>query len=196
MEIAGRRITHGIAPYLIAELGVNHDGHVERALELVDAASNCGADAVKLQYFEAERLLSRAARLAGYQEATGARDPFDMLRALELSIEAMDEITSHARSLGLHSIVTVFSVELVEAAEQIGWDAYKVASPDVINKPLIEALAGTGRPLILSTGAANLDEVAQARAWVQEGPHAFLQCVSAYPTPNATVKCTTASNLT
>jgi len=173
------------SPYVIAEIGVNHDGAVGRAMELVDAAAGAAADAVKLQFFETDRLMSRAARLAAYQADAGEDDPFRMLRRLELSIDEMAAIVERAHEAGLHAVVTVFSLELVESADALPWDAYKIASPDVVNRPLLEALAATGRPLIVSTGAASMDEVLRARAWLEGASDrlSFLHCVSAYPTP-------------
>lgn len=183
MRIGDKHITPDSPPYVIAEIGVNHDGSVDRALELVDSAAHAKADAVKLQHFETDRLLSRAAKLAAYQKKSGASDPFAMLRALELSVSQMRPIVDHVHASGLHAIVTVFSVELVPLAGELAWDAYKTASPDVINKPLIDALCATGKPLIVSCGAATLDEIAQASGWVGDQPHALMHCVSSYPTP-------------
>jgi len=184
ITIGDRQIDADSPPYIIAELGVNHDGAVDRALQLVDAANDAGADAIKLQYFETDRLLSAAAKLASYQENAGATDPHDMLRELELTIDQMGTIVAHAHDQSLHAIVTVFSVELVEQADALPWDAYKVASPDIINRPLIESLMATGKPLVLSTGAATLDEIREATAWLGDHPHLLMQCVSAYPTPD------------
>jgi len=149
-------------PYIIAEIGVNHDGSADRALELVDAAAWAGADAVKLQLFRADLLMSRAARLAEYQRAAGEADPIDMLRRLELSFDEMERIGARAHENGLHAIVSVFSVELVPEAERLPWDAYKTASPDIIHKPLLDALAATRRPLIVSAyqaGAAPMRQL-------------------------------------
>lgn len=185
MRIAETRIGPERGPYIIAELGVNHDGSVSRALELTRAAAAAGADAIKLQLFRADLLMSSAAKLAAYQRAAGERDPLAMLRKLEMSARDMEPIVSLAHGLGLHAIVTVFSVELVGEADTLAWDAYKTASPDVIHRPLLERLAATGRPLIVSTGASTPDEVRRAVAWL-EGERdrtALLQCVSSYPTP-------------
>ncbi|MBL9000163.1 MAG: N-acetylneuraminate synthase family protein [Phycisphaerae bacterium] len=183
MNIGDTRI--GARPYIIAELGVNHDGSEERALELTRAAADAGADAVKLQYFEADRLMSRAAKLAAYQKAAGERDPVEMLRRLELPIEAMGRVADLAHELGLHAIVTVFSLEHVPAAAALPWDAFKSASPDIVNRPLLDAMARTGRPLIVSTGASAPEEVSRAVGWLRpySGRVALLQCVSSYPTP-------------
>lgn len=185
MLISARPIGQAHPPYIIAELGVNHDGSVERALHLTRAAAEAGADAIKLQLFEADRLMSRAARLAAYQKAAGESDPIQMLRRLELTIDEMETVVRLAHDLGIHAIVTVFSVELVPAAERLPWDAYKTASPDIVHKPLLEALAATGKPIIVSTGASTIDEVKRTADWLHAcGDRlALLQCVSAYPTP-------------
>lgn len=184
MKIAHREIGPGRAPYVIAEIGVNHDGSVERALELTRAARGAGADAVKLQLFRADLLMSRGARLAAYQKSAGERDPVEMLRRLELSAEQMKPVVELAHELGLHAIVTCFSVELVAEAQTLGWDAYKTASPDIVHRPLLGALVGTGRPVIISTGASTIDEVKRALEWLRPARErtAVLQCVSSYPT--------------
>ena len=89
MKIGNRQIGDGAPVYVIAELGVNHDGSARRAMELVEAAAGAGADAVKLQLFRTDLLMSRAAKLAAYQKAAGESDPLLMLRRLELGIEQM-----------------------------------------------------------------------------------------------------------
>jgi len=195
MRIGDRQIGHGSSParaYIIAELGVNHDGSVERALELTREAKAAGADAIKLQLFRTDLLMSRTAKLAAYQQAAGESDPVAMLRRLELSPVQMLPVLAMARQLELHAIVTVFSIDLIAEAEDTahvhsGWDAYKTASPDIIHRPLLEALAATGRPLIVSTGASTMDEVGRAVGWLEGARRtarlALLQCVSAYPTP-------------
>jgi sialic acid synthase SpsE len=196
MNIGSREISPAAPPYIIAELGVNHDGSVEKAMELAKAAAKAGADAIKLQLFEATRLMSRASRLADYQKAAGEKDPVEMLSRLQLSIDQMARIVEEAHKLSLHAIVTVFSLELVEPARKIPWDAYKTASPDIINRPLLEAVAGMngspkaglpGVPVIISTGASTLQEVARALSWLHpiRDRLAVLQCVSSYPTQTA-----------
>jgi sialic acid synthase SpsE len=185
MKIGTRTIGSGEPPYVIAELGVNHDGSLDRALDLVRAAARARADAIKLQLFRTDLLMSRAAKLAAYQRSAGESDPVQMLKRLEFAPAHMARVSELARSLRLHVIVTVFSTDLVAEAEALGFDAYKTASPDIINRPLLDSLARTGRPLIVSTGASTLQEVGRALSWLR-GVHdrlAILQCVSAYPTP-------------
>lgn len=185
MRIRDRHIGQDAPPYVIAEIGVNHDGSVARALELTEAGAGAGADAVKLQLFRTDLLMSKASKLAAYQAAAGEKDPIEMLRRLELSVDQMGPVVERAHALGIHAVVTVFSVELVAEAERLGWDAYKSASPDIINRPLLEAMAATGRPLIVSTGASTMEEVARAVGWLDPARDrvALLQCVSSYPVP-------------
>ena len=128
--------------------------------------------------------MSRASRLAAYQRAAGEQDPIAMLRRLELSAAQLAPLVRRAHELSIHAIVTVFSVELVPEAAVLPWDAYKTASPDIVHKPLLDALAATGKPLIVSTGAAELAEVRRAVEWLAPASErlAVLQCVSSYPT--------------
>ncbi len=185
MRIGNKQVGINHPPYIIAEIGVNHDGQVERALSLTDAAAEAGADAVKLQFFETDRLMSKAAKLAAYQKNAGETDPIAMLRRLELGIDEMARVVDRAHERGMHAIVTVFSTELVEVAETLAWDAYKTASPDIINYPLIERLIQTGKPLIVSTGASELHEIGDTYFRLLESITdlcAMLQCVSSYPT--------------
>ena len=182
--VQGRAIGCGHEPYVIAEIGVNHDGNIVRGQDLVRAAHAAGADAVKVQLFEADLLMSEDSRLARYQAEAGATDPREMLREYELPVELMAMLVGEARDLGMHAIVTVFSEALVIAAESLEVGAYKVASPDIIHRPLIDALVRTGRPVILSTGAADEEEVRRAAGWVGRSTSAYLHCVSSYPTPD------------
>lgn len=186
MHIRDRQIGPDHPPYVIAEIGVNHDGSVDRAIELTDAAADADADAVKLQLFRTDLLMSKAAKLAAYQKAAGETDPLAMLRRLELSIEQMAPVVERAHARGIHAIVTVFSVALVAEAETLPWDAYKSASPDLVNKPLLDAMAATGKPMIVSTGASTMEEVQRTAAWLGDARDrlALLHCVSSYPAPD------------
>lgn len=185
MRIADRTIDRAHPPYIIAELGVNHDGSPDQLMALVGAAADANADAIKLQLFSAGDLLSDAASLAEYQKDAGEDDPRAMLRRLELPIEVASDAISLAHDLGLHAIATVFDLPLLPVADQLSLDAYKTASPDLVHKPLLEALIATGKPLIISTGAASREEVQRAVGWFAPARNrmALLQCVSSYPTP-------------
>jgi len=181
LTIGNRTISLDHAPLVIAEIGVNHDGSVDRAHDLVQSAARAGADAVKFQFFRADLLLAPESPLAEYQRRAGESSAHAMLKRLELDAESLIDLCAHARRLDLEPIVTVFSAELVAEACSFGVSAWKVASPDLIHGPLIDALARTERPIILSTGAAAIDEVERAHRWLGTRPHALLQCVSAYP---------------
>lgn len=185
MRIGDRQIGSEHEPYIIAEIGVNHDGSPERALALTRLAAEAGADAVKFQFFRADMLMSKASRLAVYQKAAGERDPIEMLGRLEIQPQTLQRCVELAHALKIHAIVSVFSLELVDQAQRLHWDAYKTASPDIINRPLLEALAATGKPLIVSTGASTMDEVLRAVNWLTNAADrlALLHCVSCYPTP-------------
>ncbi|MEM6392126.1 MAG: N-acetylneuraminate synthase family protein [Planctomycetota bacterium] len=190
METAAET-TRGVV--VIAEIGVNHDGRVERAIELVRAAKTAGADAVKFQLFRPERLLSQEAELAGYQEGS-AGSAAELLGRLTLTVDGLAEVRGAAARLGLAFVVTPFSLDDVADLAELGVDAVKIASPDVVNSPLLEAAAGLGVPMVVSTGAADLEEllpaarllakhrVGKATAWRGAGA-TLLQCVSSYPTP-------------
>ncbi|MEE8170241.1 MAG: N-acetylneuraminate synthase family protein, partial [Phycisphaerae bacterium] len=174
--------------YVIAEAGVNHDGDAAAARSLIDAAAEAGADAVKFQVFSADRLATRQAATAGYQqESAGAASQHAMLSGLELDHATFSELAGHAARCGLDFIATPFSIADLEFLDQLGVAAVKLASPDIVNVPLLEAAARTNRPVIASTGAADLNEVADAVALFDRlecGPLALLHCVSSYPTPD------------
>lgn len=186
MNIAGRAIAPHEPPYIIAEIGVNHDGDLRCAIDLVRTAADAGANAVKFQLFRADLLMSRAAQPAAYQMAAGEHDPIAMLRRLELPTDALARCIDEAHERHLHTIITPFSLDLLPEARHLPVDAWKTASPDIIHKPLLHALARTGVPLIVSTGASTLDEIDTAIAWLAPaiGRLAILQCVSAYPAPD------------
>lgn len=183
IHIAGHPVHMDHPVYIIAELGVNHDGSVERALELTRAAHEAGADAVKLQLFNPDLLLSAEAELAGYQQ-DAASDPHQMLRALQLSVDDMLQVRALARELDMGFIVTPFSLENFDDMRRLDPDAVKIASPDCVNGPLIERMYELGKPMIISTGASQMHEwsAAYVDRW-NDDPTVVMHCVSAYPTP-------------
>lgn len=170
--------------WIMAEIGVNHDGDPERAKDLVQAAARAGADAVKFQIFSADRLLSQDAELASYQQGQAA-SAHELLKGLELSPADFQPIRKLARQLGLAFVLTPFSPEDTTALAELEVDAVKIASPDAVNPLLLRAAVKLERPMIVSTGTCDLHElepvVALLRAHAPGG--ALLHCVSAYPTP-------------
>ena len=184
--------------FLIAEAGVNHNGQLDLALQLVDAARAAGADAVKFQTFRAEDLALPGTATAAYQQgATGETDQFAMLRKLELSAEQHQIIAAHCARVGIEFMSTPFSESAVDLLVSLGVRRLKLSSGEIVNRPLLAKAAATGLPLILSTGMATLAEVKQAVGWVQaawsqQGIHSplitppltLLQCTSAYPAPD------------
>ena len=172
----------GSDPFIIAEIGVNHDGKRTRALELVAAAALAGADAVKFQWFDPVELLSSSADLAAYQRESGESDPREMLDRLQLSRDDMSVLIDSAHQAGLRAAVTVFSPRLVPEAVELPWDLLKVSSPDLVNRPLLEQLRAANRPLLVSTGGASLAEVQETISWIGTHGLGLLHCVSSYPT--------------
>ncbi len=180
VAIGEREVGPGRPCYVIAELGVNHDGSLDRALELARVAKDVGADAVKLQLFDPRKLLSREAELAAYQDGA-ADDPFALLDALQLSVEDMRRVRDLARELGLGFVVTPFSIENDDDMRQLDVDAVKIASPDCVNAPLIRRMRELGRPMLISIGASDEAELHE-RAALYDGA-VMMQCVSSYPVP-------------
>lgn len=169
---------------VVAELGVNHDGQVDRAAHLVQVAAEAGADAVKLQAFHPDRLLSNQAMLAGYQKSA-ADDAHGLLRKLTLTFEEMRQIRMAAERAGLAFTLTPFSPPDIDDARQLGVDVVKIASPDAVNLPLLRLGAGLNAPLLVSTGTCELDELRPTADLLRDhaAGGAMLQCVSSYPTP-------------
>jgi len=185
MNIANHTIALGRPVFVIAEIGVNHDGSVERALELVAAAQSAGADAVKVQIFKADSLMNAAAAFATYQsDRVADATPAEMLRRYELSKSDTQTVVNAIRSAGMVPIATPFSPSDLAMVAALDLPAIKIASPDLVNRPLLEATAKLGRPMLLSTGAATMAEVSTTVAWLRDWRATFslLHCVSSYPT--------------
>jgi sialic acid synthase SpsE/CMP-N-acetylneuraminic acid synthetase len=182
LRIAGREVGPLTRPFVIAEIGVNHDGSVERAMELVGHAAAAGAEAVKLQLFSADRLVRVGTETAGYQRAAGSGDSqHALLRRLELSASAVEQVVRCIRQAGLKPLATPFSIEDVDLIESLDLPAIKIASPDLTNLPLIRRAMKSGKPLLLSTGASTTKEIEQAMGWVADHPCMLMHCVSSYP---------------
>jgi N-acetylneuraminate synthase len=199
--------------YIIAEAGVNHNGDLELARQLVDCAADSGADAVKFQTFDAQKLATNSAPKASYQQRTtdAAESQLDMLRKLELPREWHWELRERARSRGIEFLSTAFDIGSLTFLEELGMPFYKVPSGELTNGPLLWQFARQGRPLVVSTGMATMSEVELAlaviahafnaaiepldiaavwRGWSNaawraslQGRVTLLHCTSQYPTP-------------
>lgn len=169
---------------VVAEIGVNHDGEQAIARQLIDAAADAGADAVKFQYFRPDRLLSDEAELAGYQQGKAASQR-ELLTRLALPLEVLGQLVEQAHRCGLAAVVTPFSPDDPAELEPLGLDAIKTASPDAVNPPLLQACAVLGLPMLVSTGTCTLNELAPAAVLLRDhrAGGAMLHCVSSYPTP-------------
>ncbi len=182
-DIGGRRIGDGAAVFTIAEIGLNHDGSVDRALAMVDAAAAAGASAVKLQTITAAELVAESCPPPQHVKVASLRAFF---ARFELDAAAHRQVVARARERGLAALTTPFDVSMLPVLETMGFDGYKVASGDLTYDGLIAALAQTGRPLVLSTGMSSLLEVGHALRVVRAArgtTAAVLHCVSSYPTP-------------
>jgi sialic acid synthase SpsE len=171
----GERRVGGAAPCLVvAEAGLNHDGDVGTALELVDAAAEAGADVVKFQSLTAAGLCHPD------------HPAFGLLRSLELDRAAFERIAVRAAEGGIGFASTPFDESWVGLLAGLGVAFLKVASPDIVTTPLLEAVGAAGKPVVVSTGMATLDEITEALATLRRagaGEVVLLHCVSAYPTP-------------
>lgn len=176
---------------IIAEAGVNHGGSLEMALRLVDAAADAGADYVKFQTFKADALVSGTAPLARYQSENmdGAADTqLAMLRRLELSEADHKAIIAHCRERGIKFLSTAFDLGSVEFLASLGMDFWKVPSGEITNYPYLRAIARQGGRVVMSTGMATLDEIAEAvdvltANGVDRQDITLMHCNTQYPTP-------------
>lgn len=186
LEIPNRRIGPGERCFVIAEAGVNHNGELARAMEMVDAAVEAGADAVKFQTFSAERLVTRDAHKAEYQRRqTGAKETqFEMLQRLELSADAFQRLAEHCRKRNAVFISTPFDEQSADLLETLGVPLLKIPSGEITNLPYLEHIAAKRIPIIMSTGMSSLAEIEAAVGAIRgagDPALALLHCVSDYP---------------
>jgi len=149
---------------IIAEAGVNHNGSVETARAMVDAAVAAGADMIKFQSFRTEKLVTADAPLAAYQQSnTGLKgSQFDMLKKLELPEEAHILLMNYCKEKGIAFLSTPFDSDSAQMLQKLGVEMFKVGSGDLTNLPLLRQLAGYGKPVILSTGMADMAEIGKS----------------------------------
>lgn len=180
------RLIRNAAPWLIAEIGVNHDGETDRALELVRMAARCGANAVKFQYFKADRLAHPEAPLAAYQRGNGTGpSQHTMLKRLEFPLDGLSTCLREARRNGLAFGCTPFDPASLDELLGLGMDFLKIGSGDADNLPLLRAAARSDLPVILSCGMSGMDDLQAVLPVFSENEErlALLHCVSAYPAP-------------
>lgn len=179
---------------VIAEAGVNHNGSDDLALQLVETAARCGADAVKFQTFSADKLVRKGAEKAEYQKReTGDGDQYSMLKALEMSEDFHRKLLARCNELGIEFMSTPFDEEAADFLVALGMRRIKVPSGEITNHPFLAHLAGKNVPMILSTGMATLDEIHEAVGVIRSvrAQHGFtasldgmltvLHCTSNYP---------------
>ena len=175
--------------YIIAEAGVNHNGELEKALELITVAKEAGADAVKFQTFTAKALVTKEAKKAAYQVTNTGNDhsQYEMLKELELSVAAHQQLRQHCQQQGIEFLSTPFDIASLDLlVDELAVKRVKIGSGDLTNAPLLFAVGQKKIPVILSTGMATLGEIEQALMVLaysyksDEAPTSFQQCAQAY----------------
>jgi N,N'-diacetyllegionaminate synthase len=186
IDVAGRKIGPGQLCFIIAEAGVNHNGDLEMARQMVEVAAQAGADAIKFQTFKAKRLVTRQAPKARYQQqTTGTTETqYDMLHRLELSAGAHQELIDCCKQKNILFMSTPFDEESADFLANLDIVAFKIPSGELTNLPFLAHIAGYRKPMIVSTGMAYLGEVETAVRIIEETGHQdviLLHCVSNYP---------------
>jgi N,N'-diacetyllegionaminate synthase len=176
---------------IIAEAGVNHNGDFENAKKLILAAANAGADYVKFQTFKADKLVSKDAQKAEYQKANLKDEgdtQYDMLKKLEMSEVWHYELIKYSNECGIKFLSTGFDEDSIDFLDSLNIDLFKVPSGEITNKPYLEHIAKKGKPIVISTGMSNLQEIKEAVEVIQNFQIAknqitILHCNTEYPTP-------------
>ncbi len=173
---------------IIAEAGVNHNGNFELAKKMIDSAKEAGVDYVKFQTFNPGKLVSRFAEKADYQkETTGSNESqLEMLERLTLTKSNFKELKNYCDSIGIGFISTPFDLESIEFLNKFDMDFWKIPSGEITNLPYLEAIAKTGRKVIMSTGMSNLEEIKGAVSILEKNgvkEIELLHCNTQYPTP-------------
>ena len=183
----GQRTIGGKAPcFIIAEAGSNHDRNLNQAKRLIEVAAEAGADAVKFQTFSAEKIAARTKEPIAKIDFGGAKSLFELYEMVELPREWQAELLSYAQDKGLIFLSSPFDREAVDQLYQLGVPAFKIASFELVDLPFLRYVARKRKPIILSTGMANLGEIEDAlEAIYQEGNNevVLLHCAINYPAP-------------
>jgi len=177
--------------FIIAEAGVNHNGSTELAKKLIDAASDAGANAVKFQTFKAEKLVSRDAKKAAYQQENmqeKSDSQYTMLKKLELDVATHKELIAYAQSKNIMFLSTPFDLESVKLLDDLGLEIFKIPSGEITNLPYLRAIAKLDKKVILSTGMSTMEEVREAfEVLLNNGTKkeniTILHANTMYPTP-------------
>lgn len=180
--------------FIIAEAGVNHNGDLELAKQLVDVAAEAGADAVKFQTFKAEKLVSQDAPKAAYQQQTTAAEEsqFLMIKKLELDLGAHKLLGSHCQKRNIMFLSSPFDLDSIDLLNELGIEIFKIPSGEITNLPSLRKIGGLGKQVILSTGMSTMDEIEAAiqilyAAGLKKEKLTILHCNTEYPTPMADV---------
>jgi len=177
--------------FIIAEAGVNHNGSIELAKQLIDVASDAGADAVKFQTFKAEKLVSHDAKKAAYQQENMQEESdsqYAMLKKLELDVPTHKELIAYAKSKNILFLSTPFDLESIELLDDLHLPIFKIPSGEITNLPYLRAIARLNKKIVLSTGMSTMAEVREAFAVLvnngtQKENITILHANSMYPTP-------------
>jgi N-acetylneuraminate synthase/sialic acid synthase len=184
LTIENFTITDDSDCYIIAEIGHNHQGDLGKAKELFRAAAECGVDAVKLQKRDNKTLFTKAAFNRPYENRNSFGPTYGVHReALEFGKEEYTELKNYAKELGITLFSTAFDIPSADFLEELDMPAYKLASGDIKNTPLLKHIAAFGKPMIVSTGGANMEDVQRAYDTIAplNDKLAILQCTSSYP---------------
>lgn len=177
--------------FFIAEAGINHNGELHRAKDLIDVAVECGADAVKFQTFKTEDLVTKDAPTAEYQTTDGSASQYELLQAHELSKDDFESLQSYCAAKDITFLSTPFDLESANILDELEVPAIKLGSGELTNHPLLRHVTKFGKPLIISTGMATMTEVEEAVSVLEraepEVEFALLHCTSTYPAKLSTV---------